>query len=154
MAFQDHMKDNHCFGCGAENSLGLKIKSEWCDDQTAECIFHPQPHHCTGSPRFLNGGISAAIIDCHSVCTAIADAYRRAGQEIGEGEAIWYVTGEMSLKYLRPVSVDGPVTLHAEVVSSDDKNSQVRCTLTSGGKPCVTADVKAVKVDNSWISGD
>ncbi|QQD17828.1 PaaI family thioesterase [Spongiibacter nanhainus] len=152
MAFQDYMKDNHCFGCGAENTLGLRVKSEWRDDKVAECIFHPQPHHCSGSPRFLYGGISASIIDCHSVCTAIAHAYKQAGRDIGDGEPIWYVTGEMSLKYRRPVPVNGAVILHAEVISYNDKQSQVRCTLSSGDKPCVTAEVLAVKVDNSWVA--
>lgn len=152
MAFQDYMKDNHCFGCGAENTLGLRVKSEWRDDKVAECIFHPQPHHCSGSPRFLYGGISASIIDCHSVCTAIAHAYKQAGRDIGDGEPIWYVTGEMSLKYRRPVPVNGAVILHTEVISYNDKQSQVLCTLFSGEKPCVTAEVLAVKVDNSWIA--
>ena len=146
------MKDNHCFGCGAENTLGLRVKSEWRDDKVAECIFHPQPHHCSGSPRFLYGGISASIIDCHSVCTAIAHAYKQAGRDIGDGEPIWYVTGEMSLKYRRPVPVNGAVILHAEVISYNDKQSQVRCTLFSGEKPCVTAEVLAVKVDNYWVA--
>ena len=146
------MKDNHCFGCGAENTLGLRVKSEWRDDKVAECIFHPQPHHCSGSPRFLYGGISASIIDCHSVCTAIAHAYKQAGRDIGDGEPIWYVTGEMSLKYRRPVPVNGAVILHAEVISYNDKQSQVRCTLSSGDKPCVTAEVLAVKVDNYWVA--
>lgn len=145
------MRDNHCFGCGADSDQGLQIKSYWRDERFAECIFHPQAHHCSGSPRFLYGGISASLVDCHSVCTAIAHAYRQAGRKIGEGEPIWYVTGEMNIKYLRPVWVEHAVTLLAEVISADDKQRRVHCTLYSNDKLCVTGDVLAVKVDNTWI---
>jgi len=40
-AFQDQMRDNFCFGCGADNPDGLQIKSFWDGDE-ALCRFQPQ----------------------------------------------------------------------------------------------------------------
>ena len=90
--FQPKMTGNHCFGCGAWNENGLRIMSYW-DGEDSVCVFDPKTHHAAMPPDVMNGGIIAAVIDCHSVCTAIADAYRRVGREIGEGPVLWYATG-------------------------------------------------------------
>ena len=74
--FQDHWKHNHCWGCGADNDHGLKIKSIMSDDG-AICTWMPAPYHKAGPDNVLNGGIIASIFDCHTSCTAIADAYVR-----------------------------------------------------------------------------
>lgn len=75
IAFQDQIPDNNCYGCGPGNREGLRIKSFW-DGEAAVCTYRPEHHHSAGPPQFLNGGIIATLIDCHSVCTAIANAYR------------------------------------------------------------------------------
>ena len=77
--FQDLIQGNHCFGCGPHNPAGLQIKSTWSGEKESVCVFQPSAHHCAAPTKFLNGGIIATIIDCHSVCTAIAYAYRQAG---------------------------------------------------------------------------
>ena len=33
-AFQDAMKDNFCWGCGADNPDGLQLKSHWDGDES------------------------------------------------------------------------------------------------------------------------
>ncbi|MDX1504146.1 MAG: PaaI family thioesterase, partial [Spongiibacter sp.] len=125
-AIQDQLTGNHCFGCGAGNHQGLRIKSFWLPaTRSATCTYHPAAYQCSGSPRFLNGGISASVIDCHSVCTAIADAYASAGYAPGDGEPLWYATGEMTLKYKRPVPISAPIVLEARVVDSSPKRTLV-----------------------------
>ena len=34
-AIQDQLPNNHCYGCGADNSDGLQIKSHWRGDECA-----------------------------------------------------------------------------------------------------------------------
>jgi acyl-coenzyme A thioesterase PaaI-like protein len=150
-AIQDKIKHNHCYGCGGENEQGLQLKSYRQNDGLTVATFTPAPHHNAGPKHYLNGGIPATIIDCHGICAALADAYQRAGRDVGEGETIWYATGHMAVSYLKPVPIDHPVELTAEIVSSAEKKTVVNCQLLSGGELCATAEVIAVKVPNSWF---
>ena len=152
LSFQAQIKGNHCFGCGGENPHGLHIQSFWAEDDTAVCHFSPQAHHCAAPTHFLNGGIIATVIDCHCICTAMADAYRRAGREIAEGEAIWYATGHFSLEYLRPVSMNAEIVLKARVVDVDERNTVLECVVIANNKTAVKAKLTAVRVPEQWMA--
>lgn len=149
--FQDLIAGNHCYGCGSLNHNGLAIKSSWASETEAVCLFTPQPHHCAAPTKFLNGGIIATIIDCHSICTAIAHAYKLQGREIGEGEAIWYATGNMNIDYKRPVPISEQITLRARVVGASEKTLELACTLEAGAKECASATVLAALVPSAWM---
>ena len=152
-AFQDLIPGNHCFGCGPHNDSGLRIKSFW-DGERAVSTYHPQPHQTAGPPGYVNGGIIATIIDCHSICTAIANAYRREQREIGSEPTIWYATGRLDVRYLRPTPIDIPVRLVAEITSVMENKTGLHCLLSSGNRPCVEADIIAVRVPDTWGHGN
>ena len=152
IAFQELIPDNHCFGCGPHNESGLRIKSFW-DGAQAICTYQPQPHQNAGPLGYLNGGIIATIIDCHSVCTAIADAYRRKQRHIGSEPNLWYATGRLDVRYLRPTPISTPVCLHAEVIAVAAKKTRLHCVLSSEGSQCVEADIIAVRVPDNWRHG-
>ena len=80
-------------------------------------MFEPEPHHCAMPPDVMNGGILAALIDCHSVCTSIAEAYHREGREVGEGPKIWYATGSLQVNYRLPTPIDGPLTVRSSAIA-------------------------------------
>ena len=149
-SIQSRIPDNHCWGCGTLNPQGLHLASYWQGDG-AVCTFQPAPHHAAGPPHILNGGIIAAVIDCHSVCTALADAYAADGRDIGTAPLLWNVTASMSLRYLAPTPIDVPVELHARVVATKGRKRTVACTLSSGGVERVTAELVAALVDPSWL---
>ncbi|MCW8330898.1 PaaI family thioesterase [Photobacterium sp. SDRW27] len=149
--FQDKLLGNHCFGCGSENPYGLQIKSYWQADNLAVCHFTPQTYHTAAPTHFLNGGVIATIIDCHCICTAIAYAYQLQGRLIGSGKAVWYATGELSIRYLRPVNIEDTVTLEASVTAFSDKKATVTCELKSHQKICVKATVEALAVPDEWM---
>lgn len=149
-AFQDLFPDNHCYGCGPGNADGLRIKSYWSGAREARCVFRPEPHHCAGPPGYLNGGIIATLVDCHAVCTAMADAYRQAGREVGAGEPINYVTGALEVQYRRPAPIDAQITVEARVVESTARKTVLECTLTADGIACADGRVVAVRVGNDW----
>jgi len=144
-AFQDHWGHNDCWGCGANNPEGLHIKSFWSEENSvSEWI--PLEHHKAGPDGFLNGGIIATLIDCHSVATAIADCYRQEGRGLDTEPLLWCVTATMKIDYLRPVSTSQAVILKAGIVKRDGRKIRVKCELYSGGKVCVRGDVLAIKV--------
>ena len=145
------MVGNGCFGCGPNNHQGLAIKSYWQGGET-HCQFQPEPHMSAGPPHFLNGGIIATVIDCHTVCTAAADAYRQEGREIGDGETIWYVTGKLSISYKAPAPISGPVDIKARISERKGRKSVVECELFAGDTLCATAEVIAIRVDPEWFT--
>jgi acyl-coenzyme A thioesterase PaaI-like protein len=152
-AFQDLIHDNFCFGCGADNPDGLQIKSVWVGPAESVCVFRPRPHQSAGPRHVLNGGIIATLIDCHSVCTAVADAYRREGREIGSDPPLWCVTGRMTVAYLKPTPIDRPVELRARVEEVDGRKTRLSCNLSSDGEVTARGDVLAIQVAAVWRQG-
>ena len=151
VSLQDQLTGNHCFGCGPENAQGLRIKSYWSDvPGEVICEFQAQKHHNAGTAKILNGGIIATVLDCHCVITAIAQAYKDAGREVGQGEAIWFVTGSFDLRYQAPALLAAPVFLTARVTESWEKKSIISCDLKSGDIVCTTATMTAIRVPPEW----
>ncbi|MGQ0750214.1 MAG: PaaI family thioesterase [Betaproteobacteria bacterium] len=148
-AFQDQIPDNCCYGCGPGNENGLRLKSYW-DGDVSVSTFMPEHFHTAGPKHILNGGIIATIIDCHCICTAIADAYRRENRAIGTVPQIWCATASLKIDYLRPVALHQPVTLRAQIVEVGPKKTKVSCTLLSEGQECATGEVLAVRVPATW----
>ena len=149
IAFQDLIPDNLCYGCGPHNHGGLRIKSYWEGDESV-CVYRPERHHSAGPPQFLNGGIIATLIDCHSVCTAIANAYRMEDRPIGSMPHIWCVTANLNVTYLRPTPLEMPVTLRARVIEAGSKKTLLQCGLYSNLDECARGEVLAVRVPDSW----
>lgn len=149
IAFQDHMAENHCFGCGADNPQGLQIKSYWAGEGESVCRYQPLPRHAAGPRHVLNGGIIATLIDCHTVCTAAASAQRRTGED---PEDVWYVTGTLTVRYLKPTPLAEPVELRAKILEETEKKTTLTCTLSSGGEACAEAEVVAIRVPPEWRS--
>jgi len=148
--FQDGLHGNHCFGCGAWNDKGLRIKSFWDGDESV-CIFEPEPHHAAMPPDVMNGGIIASVIDCHGVCSAIADGYRTEGREMGEGEKIWYATASLTVNYRKPTRIDGPVTARARITEKKNKKTTLAVDLYSHvGILTCDATVLSLQVPSEW----
>ncbi len=148
-AIQDLMPGNHCYGCGPENPDGLQIKSYW-DGEESVCTYMPRPEQCAGPTQFLYGGTIASLFDCHGNCTAMAHQYEREGRGVGEGDAIWCVTGNINVRYLKPTPIDRPVEIRATVAESAGKKTVIECTMTSGGNVTAEATVVSIRVPDSW----
>jgi acyl-coenzyme A thioesterase PaaI-like protein len=148
-AFQDLIPNNHCYGCGPQNLKGLQIKSYW-QGGIAVCRFEPRAEHSAGPLQFLNGGITATLIDCHSVCTAIAYAYEMEQRAIGIPPEIWCVTASLHVDYLKPIPLAHPVDLAAKITREEGKKIDVECKVLSGEALCAQGQVLAVKVAASW----
>ena len=145
-SFQDQIgPHNHCHGCGVGNPHGLQIKSHWRGEQ-AVCHFRPQPHHCAASTQVVHGGILACVVDCHCNCTAMANAYRELGREIGSQPEIWCVTASLTLNYRKPTPIGEELELLARVVRREGRKTWLSCTLSASTGVCVEAEMLAVQV--------
>ena len=131
-----------CWGCGKNNEQGLQLKSYWEGDE-AVAVWKPKDHHMA-FPGILNGGIIATLIDCHGTGSANAAAHKAAGDL---DQHFMYVTGSISVKYLRPTPLNHPVTLRAKIIEIGEDKIKVSCDLYSGDVMCATGEVLTVRVD-------
>ncbi len=79
-----------------------------------------QKEYMIGPPNYLYGGISASLIDCHSVNTALSYAHRKTGNDKKYDRSIQMVTGSMNLRYVKPVPMS-EVELRATVEKVDGR---------------------------------
>jgi len=145
--FQDHMPGNICFGCGRENHDGLKISSYW-EGEEAVCIWHSKDKY-QGWKGILHGGILASIIDCHTMCTAMAAVYKMEGRGLDSLPIYRYATGTLTIKYLKPTPNDKPIELRARVTLIKGKKVVIHCKAISEDVITAEAEVVAIRVYDS-----
>src|SRR5580704_165478 len=151
-AFQDMMVDNYCWGCGADNPVGLQLKSHW-DGDVAVAQWQPTAEYAAGPRHILNGGIIATLLDCHGVCTAVATAYASQDRAIGSEPEIWHATVSLTIDYLRPTPINEAVQLSARVAICENSGTSVECVLGAGGKDRARATVRTTRVPDAWRHG-
>jgi acyl-coenzyme A thioesterase PaaI-like protein len=151
LSFQEQMPGNHCWGCGQDNERGLRIKSYWSGDESV-CTWQPEDYHTAGALHVLNGGVIASLIDCHSLGTATAAAYRSEGREIGSGPLNLVCDGvSLKISYRRPTPIASLVTLRAQITDQTERRINLTCTLSAEGEECAIAEVIAVRVPDEWM---
>ena len=104
-------EDHGCFGCGAANPHGLHLRFT-PEADGVRASFTPLEVH-QGYEHVVHGGIISTLLD-----EAMAWAVAAAG--------IWAVTGEMQIRFRRPLHVGETVTLHAAV--ADDRTRAISAT--------------------------
>lgn len=142
--FQDYWKHNKCFGCG-HNEYGLQIKSRWEGDKSI-CIWQPEKYHAAGPEEVLYGGIISAVIDCHTVCSAIAKEYEAEGRPLDSHPLIWCVTASLKVDYLKPTPIDKPIRLEAAIVNKEGSKIWLTCDVFSDDLKTAKGEVLAIRV--------
>ena len=135
-----YFPDMRCFGCGPANEKGLRLRSLPGDDGVVTARFTPWPEHDNGV-GYLNGGIIATVLDCHSAAAVTHEAFLRGWPAL-EGAALPYVTAGLDVTYLRPAPLDDEVMLHAQVTDATESEMTAHAWLEWDGKP--RAEVTAV----------
>ena len=135
-----------CFGCGAANKKGLRIRS-FHDENSDETIaeWRAEPHH-EACPGMLNGGIIGALLDCHSNWTAAYYLMKRDGKETPDCT----VTADFHIKLRRPTPSNALIKLKARVVEAAEDRATVEAELIANDKVCATCrgNFVAVKEDH------
>jgi uncharacterized protein (TIGR00369 family) len=106
-----HGAQNHCFGCGAGNPVGLKL--EFAVDEREGAAFRVVARAAIsddyeGPPGYLHGGIIATLLD-----EAMSKANRAGG--------VTAMTRQMQVEYLRPVPSGAAITIRGRVVRSEGR---------------------------------
>jgi len=130
---QESLQDTYapssvCFGCGPANDKGLRIKSR-VEGGDVVCDWRPEPQH-HAFDNILNGGITGAILDCHSNWTAVHAFMER--DRLGVPPPT--VTAEFTVKMLRPTPMDATLHLRARVVELVGDRAIVESSLEADGK--------------------
>jgi len=152
-AFQDYYPDHfsHCYGCGRLNDHGLKIKSYWDGDE-AVVTFFPKPYHAS-IPGYVDGGLIASLIDCHSTGVASAAAYRLEGREMDTDPPHRYLTASLHVDYLHPTPIDTLLEVRATVEEIKGRKVVISSTLSAGGQICARGEVIAVQIPD-YLTAD
>jgi hypothetical protein len=151
---QDVWPNATCYGCGPANDAGLQIKSYWNEDGTAVvAVFHPHPHQNAGFPNVMYGGLVASLIDCHSIWTAIAYAYRAEARPFGSAPVISYVTGKLEISYRLPTPLNEPIHLSAIAEKLEGRKATIHCTLGTATQVTAEAQVLAIRISDDKSLG-
>ncbi len=142
-SFQDQGAVIHCFGCGADNENGLKLKS-YEDGEGAVAEWRPRPHHCGGFHEYVSGCIIASLIDCHCVNLATAKAYKNAGRAIGSPPRINCVTANINVSFLKPAPIKETLHLKAHIKKIEGRKTWIECRLTANGELCAKGEVLSI----------
>jgi hypothetical protein len=143
-----------CYGCGPGNPDGLHLESFWSDDgRFVIARVEMDPKYTAGFPNVMYGGTVASLIDCHSIWTAIAFGYRAENRDLGSLPPITYVTGKLTVNYVKPTPLEEPVHLKAWVEGEVGLKTRVICELGPADDVTATGDVLAVSIDlGRWES--
>ena len=90
----------HCFVCGKENPIGLKVRFYQRGNQVIT-HFTPGPEH-QGYPDRMHGGIAGALLD---------ETIGRAGFIHG----YWTFTVRFEVKYRKPIPIGEEITVVGEL---------------------------------------
>ena len=149
LAVQDFYPEEfaHCYGCGRENDLGLRLKSSQEGDEVV-ARFTPRPEHIS-VPGFVYGGLLASLVDCHAMATAAAGEEHKAGRAVGAGPMPRYVTASLRVDFLRPTPLGVELVVRGRVIESGRKKRIVAVTVSANGIDTVQGEVVAVPMPES-----
>jgi acyl-coenzyme A thioesterase PaaI-like protein len=136
----------YCWGCGRNNEHGLQIKSYW-EGNECVCTWKPKKYHCA-LPGAGCGGIIAAILDCHCLNTAISALMKAEGLELDPNvePTVFYVTGTLSVKFLKPAPLNKPWVFRARVEEMGERKITVSCSVFAKEKEFARGQIAAVRV--------
>lgn len=100
----------HCFICGIDNPIGLKLKIYRSDEGTIESTY-TAPEHFQGYPGVLHGGIVAAILDEISGRALMGDPSLPR----------FMFTGKLEVRYRKNVPIGIPLRIVGKAGKSKGK---------------------------------
>ena len=98
-----------CMVCGVENAAGLHARFFELDSHELAGVFTPREEH-QGYPGRLHGGIASTILD------------ETIGRAINlEDPDAWGVTIELTVRYRKPVPLDGEIIARARITRNSGR---------------------------------
>ena len=81
------------------------------------------------------------------VQTCALPIYKDEGRAIGSAPVIGYVTGNLSVSYLRPTPIEAELELRARITKLEGRKAWVECTLSAGGEVRARGEVLGIRVE-------
>jgi len=106
---------HQCFGCGPTHEIGLRVRCFRAAEEVLSPIVVPRRYE--GPPGAVHGGIVAAYLDEVLAGAAVHHTGRL------------YVTGELSVRYVRPTPVERPLLGRGRATGATRKYVDVEATL-------------------------
>ena len=103
MSGQRLQDDGLCFGCGANNRIGLHLTFEW-DGDICVALWTPTREHQGWADR-VHGGLLALVLD---------EALSRAALE---RHGLHWVTAELTTRLKSPAEIGERLSIQAQIVS-------------------------------------
>lgn len=100
---------NGCFGCSPTNAAGLRLQFFETDEGVE--VEYVAPAHLEGAPGVVHGGIQATLLD-EALCMT---AHAKIGTSV--------VTGELTIRYVRPVPTATPIIARGRIVERKGNSS-------------------------------
>ncbi len=149
-AFQDYYPENlsHCYGCGAKNDHGYRIKTFWDGEETVT-RFTPEAYH-TAIPGFTYGGLLASLIDCHGTGTASAAMYRQEGREMDTKPSFRFVTGSLHVDFLKPTPINVTLEIRGRIKEIKGRKVVVEATVYADGVATARGEVVAIQMPENF----
>lgn len=98
-----------CMVCGVENSTGLHARFYELENGEIAGVFTPREEH-QGYPGRLHGGLASTILD------------ETIGRAINVTDSdVWGVTVELTIRYRKPVPLDGEIVAHARITRNSSR---------------------------------
>lgn len=130
-----------CFCCGDENESGIRARFFVDGDAVnAEVVL---PRHMNGYRDVAHGGVLAALLD---------ESMGWAATVFGRGHT-FYVTAELTVKYLRPVPVGELLRIASRLVEDAGRIAYGAGELSCGGKVLVKASGKFIPMSAEGTAG-
>jgi len=107
-----------CFVCGEENLAGLRLRF-YVEGDAVKAVFSPMPHHC-GFANVVHGGIVAALLD------------ETMGWAANRAMTRMTMTGELTVRYMKPVPGDRESIASAEIVKLGKRMVYVTASVGDG----------------------
>ncbi|MBC8412100.1 MAG: PaaI family thioesterase [Nitrospira sp.] len=127
--------DGHCFVCGPENPIGLKLQFAHIDNKV-RAEFNPSKKY-QGYMDIVHGGILSTVLDEAMVKIAIA-------------EGMPAVTAQMDLRLKKPLHINQPVIIEAEITGRTRKILKSKAwIITKDGTLIAEASGTLIKLESA-----
>jgi acyl-coenzyme A thioesterase PaaI-like protein len=133
-------QSRHCFVCGIDNPFGLKMKFYTISPGIVETHYTAGEHH-QGYPGIVHGGIIASMLD---------EVMGRVF--MGDENPRFMVTGELKIKYRKPVPLGQVLTLRGEAVKDNGRVAKAIGTISGpDGTLLVEGEILVVNIPQHLI---
>ncbi|MBT3511378.1 MAG: hypothetical protein HN472_17770 [Nitrospina sp.] len=141
-ALQDNVKWN-CYGCGTENSFGLKIKS-YVDQKDYICEWEAEEKY-EAHPGKYHHGVLTTICFCHGAWAAIAEDCKKSNRDLIDPLEAFYVNESITYNVINPILVGSRILIKARVTLVSGNVAEVTFNIFANSVHCAEAKTKLNK---------